>query len=227
LTPLILCIESATRVCSVAIFKGEELLSIKEESSEQYIHSEKLAVFIEECISEAQLKPEDINAVAVSSGPGSYTGLRIGTATAKGFCFGLDIPLISIETLESLAYTAVSKYPEIDIYLPMIDARRLEVFTAIFDSNCNRIANTFAEEIDSESFTEFKDKKILIFGDGAEKCLNTLTHLNLAFKDVYCSARNLGKLALQRFNASDFSDLAYFEPFYLKDFVAGKPKKLL
>jgi len=227
LTPLILCIESATKVCSVAIFRGEEVLSIREESSDQYIHSEKLAVFIEECISEAQIQPKEINAVAVSSGPGSYTGLRIGTATAKGFCFGIDIPLIAIETLESLAHTAVSKFPDHDIYLPMIDARRLEVFTAIFDSNLDRLVNTFAEEVDSDSFSECKDKKVLIFGDGAEKCIDTLKHLNLTFEHVHCSARNLGKLAMQRFNTSDFSDLAYFEPFYLKDFVAGKPKKLL
>jgi len=226
-TPVILCVESATKVCSVAIFRGEKLISIQEESSDQYIHSEKLAVFIKDCIEEAELNPKDINAVAVSSGPGSYTGLRIGTATAKGFCYGIDIPLLAIETLESLAHEARVQFPDYDIYLPMIDARRLEVFTAVFNQAGERLSATFAEEIDSESFKEFSDKKILIVGDGAEKCVSTLNHLDLTFENVKCSARNLGKLALQKFKASDFSDLAYFEPFYLKDFVAGTPKKLL
>ncbi len=227
MTPLILCIESATKVCSVAIFRGKELISIREESSDQYIHSERLAVFIEACILEAQLNPSKIQAVAVSSGPGSYTGLRIGTATAKGYCFGIDIPLIAIETLESLASKAIENYPDFDIYLPMIDARRLEVYTAAFSSNGKKLSETFAEEVDSKSFSEFSSKRILIFGDGAEKCLDTLSHLDVTFKDVNCSAKNLGKLALQKFQSSEFADLAYFEPFYLKDFVAGKPKKLL
>lgn len=227
MTPLLLCIESATKVCSVALFEGDNLVSIVEESSDQYIHSEKLATFIESCVAKAGKTPKDIHAVAVSSGPGSYTGLRIGTATAKGFCFGIDIPLTAIETLESLAHEAARAHPGYDVYLPMIDARRLEVFTAAFDSDGKRLTQTFAEEVTPESFSDFKEKKILIIGDGAEKCLDTLTHLNVTFKEVNCSARNMGKLALQRYKDSNFVDTAYFEPFYLKDFVAGKPKKLL
>ena len=225
--PLILCIETATKVCSVGIYRGEEEVVLKEEHSEQYIHSEKLAIFIDECIKEANIEPRNLSAVAVSSGPGSYTGLRIGTSTAKGFCFGIDAPLIAIETLDSLASVALSSFSEYDYYLPMIDARRLEVFTSVYTSKGIKIKNTFAEVVESSSFSELLGSKVLCFGDGAEKCLDVLSKLSPSFEDIHCSARNMAKLALEKYHAKEFVDLAYFEPFYLKDFIAGKPKKLL
>ncbi len=223
----ILCIETATKVCSVALFRDEELVSIREESSEKYIHSEKLATFIDECMKESGVKYVELSAVAVSAGPGSYTGLRIGVSTVKGICFGAGLPLLAIPNLEQLAHAAIRVNPEFDAYLPMIDARRMEVFTGGWNREGEQFMETSAVEVDEGSFSALQNMKICILGDGAAKCVDTLGHLEVELIEMHCTARNMGKLALEKFKRGETEDLAYYEPFYLKEFVAGKPKKLL
>tara|TARA_R110002049_G_scaffold218363_3_gene389853 strand:- start:6925 stop:7611 length:687 start_codon:yes stop_codon:yes gene_type:complete len=226
---LILSLETATKVCSVALHQDGNLLAIKEVNGD-YSHSENLTLFIQGALSEADKKLDDLDAVAISKGPGSYTGLRIGVSSAKGLCYALDIPLIAIETLQSMSTTAKLQSGLLDvIYLPMIDARRMEVFCAAYDSNMNLIRKTAAEIIDENSFEDLKNHQVYYFGDGAEKCQETLSvkdnfHL---LHDIFPSANALGLLADARFKASKFEDVAYFEPYYLKDFVATKPRKLL
>jgi len=226
-SPLILCIESATKNCSVALFKGEECLAFREESSESYIHSEKLALFANEVLAAVENSRTLLSAVAVSAGPGSYTGLRIGTALAKGIAFSLDVPLISIASLTQLADAAQSLKHGFDVYIPMLDARRMEVYCAVFSSGLEQVNPTEAKVINGDSFSDLKDKKVLIMGDGAEKCVEELRHLNVEYLELECSARNMGKLALDKYLTEQFESLAYYEPFYLKEFIAGTPKKLL
>jgi len=226
LDPLILCIESATKNCSAALFKGAECLSFKEESSDSYIHSEKLALFIDEILPSEIDAKRKLKAVAVSSGPGSYTGLRIGTALAKGICFSLGIPLISIDNLSQLAMAAYAMNLGFDYYIPMLDARRMEGYSAVFNSQGTQVVSTKATVIDSDSFKKYDGHRIGVCGDGAEKCLDVLGG-RVQLIELECSARNMGKLALQKYLAEDSESLAYYEPFYLKEFVAGTPKKLL
>jgi tRNA threonylcarbamoyladenosine biosynthesis protein TsaB len=222
----ILCIETATKNCSVALFEDGHLVSCIEESSSEYIHSEKLALFIEEILIDNKISAKQLSAVAVSSGPGSYTGLRIGVSTAKGICVGAGIRLIAIPNLIQLALAAKTKDDSFELYIPMLDARRMEVFTAVFQSDLEVLENTYAKEIDEGSFKDLAGKRIAIFGDGAEKCLETLSDLNVKLVKVHCSARNMGHIALTKLQDQNFEDLAYFEPFYLKDFIAGVPKKV-
>ncbi len=228
---LILNIETATRVCSVALSRDGSILTSKE-SNEQYSHSELITVFIQEVMKESEAKLEDINAVAISKGPGSYTGLRIGVSTAKGLCFALDKPLISIGTLQSMAY-GMSKNPEIEklekniLFCPMIDARRMEVYAALYDINNKEVREVGADIIDENSFSEYlKNSKVIFFGDGAGKCKEILSvNPNAIFNDdVLPSSLHMVSLAEQKFREKQFEDLAYFEPFYLKDFIAGVPK---
>ncbi|MFK7757834.1 MAG: tRNA (adenosine(37)-N6)-threonylcarbamoyltransferase complex dimerization subunit type 1 TsaB [Flavobacteriales bacterium] len=224
--PLLLCIESATKNCSVALFKGEECITVKEESSESYIHSEKLALFVEEVLAQADDSRKMLAAVVISAGPGSYTGLRIGTALAKGICFSLNIPLISVPSLSQLAHAAHFIDSSFNYYIPMLDARRMEVYCGVFNNELHQELDTSAKVIDINSFSEFSHKRIAIFGDGAEKCLELL-EVKVELIDLECSARNMGKLALQKYSDKEFESLAYYEPFYLKEFIAGTPKKLL
>ena len=209
------------------MFEDGELLGYKEESSEQYIHSEKLTVFVDGLFKETNVSPSSLSAVCISSGPGSYTGLRIGTATAKGICFATDASLLAVNTLRQLAAVAVREAPEYDLYVPMLDARRMEVYAAVFDGSGTEIEPTYALIIDENALASYTDKSICIFGDGASKSEGTLSHLNIHLAEVSCSARNMGELALLKLQNNDFEDLAYFEPFYLKEFVAGTPKKLI
>ena len=222
----ILCIETATKNCSVALFEDGHLVSCREESSTEYIHSEKLAQFIDEVLTENKITAKNLAAVAVSSGPGSYTGLRIGVSTAKGIGVGAGIPLIAIPNLVQLALAATTIDDSFELYIPMLDARRMEVFTAVFTANLEVLENTYAKEIDADSFNDLAGKRIAIFGDGADKCLETLSGLNVKLVNVNCSARNMGQIALTKLRDQNFEDLAYFEPFYLKDFIAGTPKKV-
>ena len=222
----ILCIETATKNCSVALFEDGHLVSCLEESSAEYIHSEELALFIDQVLSENNITAKDLSAVAISSGPGSYTGLRIGVATAKGICVGAGLQLIAIPNLFQLAVAARLKAPSFDMYIPMLDARRMEVFTSVFNASLDILEETYAKVIDEDSFSDLDGKKIAIFGDGAEKCLETLNWLNVELLEVQCSARNLGQITLTKLIEKKFEDLAYFEPFYLKDFIAGTPKKI-
>ena len=155
-------------------------------------------------------------------GPGSYTGLRIGVSTAKGLCYGLDIPLISVSTLKAMSSAMILKQ-QADLYCPMIDARRMEVYSAIFDVNNNRLRDIQADIIDSSSYKQELEKVMVFFGDGSEKAKDIIRNKNAIFiPNFYPSAKYMGVLSYQKFTKSDFEDLAYFEPFYLKDFVAGK-----
>lgn len=216
---LILNIETSTKNCSVSLSKDGELLSLKEYSGEGYIHGENLHLFIEEVMRKAAYSSNDLSAVAVSKGPGSYTGLRIGVSAAKGLCFSLDIPLISIATLKVLA--AAYKIEQSAFIAPMIDARRMEVYNAIFDSNYSQISETKAEVIDKNSFAEIlEENKIYFLGDAVEKCENIITHPNAIFLEGYLpSAKEMVKLSYEKYKKNDIENVAYFEPFYLKDFI--------
>lgn len=222
---LILLIETATTACSVALANDGEILALKE-LNERNVHAEVITVFIDEVMAAAGKTYADLDAVAVSSGPGSYTGLRIGVSTAKGLCYALDKPLIAVETLQAMADGMAGTLNDTNVLLcPMIDARRMEVYTAIFDHKANRIRPTAAEIIDANSFTDLLQQQlILFFGDGADKCREVFEgNANARFDTSFLnSARWLTQAALRKFANQEFEDVAYFEPFYLKDFIAGK-----
>lgn len=220
---LILSIETATKSCSVALAKNGQLVDCIEEVSEKYSHAEQLTVFIESILAKHQFKMKDLDAIAISSGPGSYTGLRIGVSTAKGLCYALDIPLISVSTLEAMAELKKTDFTE-HMLCPMIDARRMEVYCAMFSNEGQ--TEVQAKVIDEDSFAaELENGPVLFFGDGADKCQDTLRHPNAQFElGVYPSARGMIALAQQKFSEKQFEDLAYYEPFYLKEFVAGVKK---
>lgn len=224
---MILQIETATTVCSVALAQDGKVLCCRE-VEQRNAHAEKITVFINELLTEAGKNYADLDAIAVSSGPGSYTGLRIGVSAAKGLCFALDKPLIAIETLSAMTdgFMQGHSVDNNDLLLcPMIDARRMEVFTAVFDAKGNKIKPTSAEIIDENSFADIlKDHQIIFFGDGAEKCAKVLgvhTNANI-IADFTNSALYLTKKALIKYQEGQFEDVAYFEPYYLKDFIAGK-----
>jgi len=220
---LILNIETATKNCSVALSEHGKTLSCKEIADLGYSHAEKLHVFIDEILSENNCKYSDLEAIAVSRGPGSYTGLRIGVSAAKGLCYALGIPLISVDTLRILAAQAsVSD----GVIIPMLDARRMEVYSAVFTAGLNEIRPTKAEILDENSFSEIAGKAYFA-GDASEKARTVLTKANFEFLDdiIYPSARQMSALSHEKFNSKQFEDVAYFEPFYLKDFlVGGKPQ---
>jgi len=230
---LILCIETSTTVCSVSVSGDGELLSIREVSDAKS-HASQLTPFITEVLAESGIKPHDLSAIAVSKGPGSYTGLRIGVSTAKGLAFALKIPLISVGTLLSMASGFLNKNTSVSVdskllLCPMIDARRMEVYSALFDTQLKEFRKIQAEIIHEDSFLPlFKDHKIHFFGDGAMKC-KSLIHNNSAIfhADFHPSAKYMVKLADKQFTDGKFEDLAYFEPFYLKDFVATIPANKL
>lgn len=213
----ILNIETATKNCSVSLARNGETILCKEIAEEGYSHAEKLHVFIEEIIKESQLNIKDLTAVAVSKGPGSYTGLRIGVSTAKGLCYALGIPLISVDTLAVLAAAVTHNDGWI---VPMIDARRMEVYSAVFDQNYNKIKDVQAEILTENSYSEVTDT-IYIVGDCQEKCQTVLTRANFVFlpEIIFPSAQEMSTLSYAKFVQNDFEDVAYFEPFYLKDFM--------
>ena len=214
---LILNIETATKNCSVALAKEEKTIAIREIATQNFSHAEKLHVFIEELFAETNLKLQDLDAVAVSQGPGSYTGLRIGVSAAKGLCYALSVPLIAVDTLELLARKLTITEGSI---VPMIDARRMEVFCAFFDSNYNKIRETKAEIIDETSYQEISETLHLI-GDGAMKFKDILTDTKFQYypEIEFPSASEMAQVSFQKFKNKQFEDVAYFEPFYLKDFV--------
>lgn len=225
---LILQIETATTSCSVALAKDGVVLGFKQ-VNERNLHAEVITRFIEEIIAAAGFNYPDLDAVAVSCGPGSYTGLRIGISTAKGLCFALDKPLIAIETLAAMAdgVIAMEQYAAREdlILCPMIDARRMEVYTAAFTVRGQRIKPTTATIVDESSFNDLlTGNEVLFFGDGAEKCFNVLNNNpNASFlPDFVNSATWLTQKAADKFQRKEFEDVAYFEPYYLKDFIAGK-----
>jgi tRNA threonylcarbamoyladenosine biosynthesis protein TsaB len=225
---MILQIETATSSCSVALAKDGNVLAVKQ-VNERNMHAAVITLFIDEVMTLAGMEYCDLDAIAVSCGPGSYTGLRIGISTAKGLCFALDKPLIAIETLSAMAYGMITQEgygPTDNILLcPMIDARRMEVFTAVFTTSGDKIKPTDAEIIDKNSFNDLlKNNKLLFFGDGAEKCREVFSeNPNAIFSaDFINSAVYLTQRAAEKFNNKDFEDVAHFEPYYLKDFIAGK-----
>ena len=219
----ILNIETATTNCSVSLsFEGEALV-LKEDYNNNYSHAERLHIYIDDVLKEANIKSSQLDAIAVSKGPGSYTGLRIGVSAAKGLCFALNKPLIAISTLEALAHQVnISE----GIIVPMLDARRLEVYSAIFDVNYNQIRETQAQILDATSFLNYLDKsKVTFIGNGVAKTKELITHENAIFiEDKLPSANEMSQLAYHKFKINDIEDVAYFEPYYLKDFVALKPK---
>ncbi|MFN7119317.1 MAG: tRNA (adenosine(37)-N6)-threonylcarbamoyltransferase complex dimerization subunit type 1 TsaB [Saprospiraceae bacterium] len=222
----ILHIETTTDICSIGISQEEELIALQEitQFSE---HASKITLLIEACLQEANLTLKDLDAVAVSQGPGSYTALRIGVSTAKGICYALNKPLIAVDTLQALALATFKTEQKDALYCPMIDARRMEVYCAIFDKNNQLIQEAAALKIESDTFDAYfkKNQNMVFSGDGAEKCKSVLTSEFAHFSSIVCSAKHLVPLALAAFHHQQFADLAYFEPFYLKPPNITTPKK--
>ena len=216
----ILNIETATKNCSVSLAKDGQTILCKEIAEQGYSHAERLHVFIEEILKETKVKIQELHAVAVSKGPGSYTGLRIGVSTAKGLCYALGIPLIALDTLQVLAHqVSVDK----GIIVPMLDASRMEVYSAVFDKNHQKIKEVQAEILTENSYSEIS-QTVYFIGDCQEKCQTVLTQPNFKFlpEILFPSANQMSQLSYEKFNQNDFEDVAYFEPFYLKDFLLVK-----
>jgi len=219
----ILNIETSTKNCSVSIAKEGEIVICKELADEGYSHAEYLHVFIENSLKEAGIDYNDLSAIAVSQGPGSYTGLRIGVSAAKGLCYAMSIPLIAVDTLQILAAQA-----KVDngLIIPMLDARRMEVYSAVFTPDLKSKRATKAEIITEESFQDYEEKLYFV-GDCAEKCQSVLTKSNFIFLDKvkYPSANEMSQFSFVKFQNNEFVDVAYFEPYYLKDFMITTAKK--
>ena len=226
---MIICIETATNVCSAALCDSEGVIAMRE-SADIKAHALKLTLYIEELLKDAGISATDLKAVAVSKGPGSYTGLRIGVSVAKGIAFGASLPLIGVETTLSMTMGLIQKMEKVDentIFCPMIDARRMEVYSALYDCNGKQIKKISADIITESSFDEIPEKhKIIFFGDGAAKCSNIIKRKNIEFFDNFRpSAAFMYKPVKEAFDLNHFEDIAYFEPFYLKDFVATTQRK--
>lgn len=216
----ILNLETATKNCSVSLAKEGKTIFCKEMAEEGYSHAERLHVFIEEILKENEINFSQIDAIAVSKGPGSYTGLRIGVSAAKGLCYAAGIPLIALDTLAVLA----NQVQVADgLIVPMIDARRMEVYSAVFDASHKKISEVKAEILSLESYNETSEK-VYFIGDCQEKCKTVLTKENFIFlpEIVYPSANEMSQLSYEKFQNNEFEDVAYFEPFYLKDFMLVK-----
>jgi tRNA threonylcarbamoyladenosine biosynthesis protein TsaB len=214
---LILHLETSTKACSVALSKDGKLIALKESLSDEFSHSENLTVFIQTVVKDAGIELKDLSAISVASGPGSYTGLRIGVSTAKGLCYSLEKPLIAIDSLISLAVLAKEKHPSTNL-CAMIDARRKEVYCAIYTSDLALIKPITADILDEHSYKEYEP--FVYFGDGAEKMQEDWQGRNcVADIELHASAKGQIALAFEKFQAKQFEDVAYFEPYYLKDFV--------
>ena len=220
---LILSIETTTTNCSVSLSKNGETLVLKEDYGKGYSHAERLHVYIDEVIKESGHTLGDLDAIAVSKGPGSYTGLRIGVSAAKGLCFALNIPLISISTLQSLAHQVSEAKGYI---IPMLDARRMEVYSEVFNTKYESERAIEAQIIDETSFNSYLDQdKSYFIGNGVEKTKTVISHPNACFiEGKLPSANEMSLLAYNKYKKNDIEDVAYFEPYYLKDFIAVKPK---
>ncbi len=229
---MILCLETATPVCSVALLDRTGVISVRESYADKS-HAAQLTLFIEELLSEAEIRPEELEAVAVSKGPGSYTGLRIGVSVAKGIAYGASIPLIGIETTRSMFYGVIDnaneKYgtDEYSLFCPMIDAKRMEVYFSVFDAKGEVKKGVSAEIINEKSFSDISEAvKIVFFGEGSKKCIDITGHKNSVFDSEFLiSAAFMQKPVCEEYNAGHFEDVAYFEPFYLKDFIGTIQRK--
>ncbi len=220
----ILNIETSTTNCSVALSKDGVVIGFKEDNSLQYSHAERLHVYVDEVLKSAQVLKNQLDAIAISKGPGSYTGLRIGVSAAKGLCFSLNIPLISVPTLEALAHQIDDPNGSI---VAMLDARRMEVYSAIYDAQYNEIRSTEAEVITSESYQELLELSSVYFvGNGVLKTKESISHKNAQFiENKLPSSKQMCAISYHKFKTNDFEDVAYFEPFYFKDFIAIPSKK--
>ena len=221
---MILLIESSSKNCSVALSKGTDLLCLREMSDSTHVHAEKFHEFIEELYRTTDTNYKNLSAIAVSKGPGSYTGLRIGISAAKGICLACDIPLISIPTTEILARHGKSIFPEYSFYTPMIDARRDEVYTSLYNNDLEVLTDVCSEIVNAEFLLRFGGNSTLYVGDGANKCYGLTDDRNIF--SVQPSASMMVEAACERLHAGQFEDMAYFEPFYLKDFIPGKAKSM-
>lgn len=220
--PYILCIETSTEICSVALAHGERCAALQECNTNNS-HAKNMIPFVEEVLRQANVSKNQLNAIAVGVGPGSYTGLRIGVSTAKGLAYSLNIPVIAISTLECIAEPHLTKAEHCR---PMIDARRMEVFTALYNHDGQLLEEPNAKIVDEDCFAEeLTNFKTVLCGNGAEKCKEVLAkYPNALFQTEPLSARNMVPIAYRKFQAEQFENVAYFEPFYLKDYVAAKPK---
>ena len=223
---IILNIETSTKNCSVSVADNGKIIALKERVDMKYSHAEKLHPFISEVLEEAKIDLTQMDTIAVSKGPGSYTGLRIGVSAAKGLAYAFDIPLISVNTLQSLA---MSIQFDNGVIIPMLDARRMEVYSAVFNTRFELVRTIEAEIIDENSFQEYlKVGKVYLLGDGAQKCKEVIAHPNAIFiDDKFPSAKEMAVLSYGKYEKNSIEDVAYFEPFYLKDFIANKEKRKL
>ena len=219
----ILNIETSATNCSVSLFKDSELVLFKQENDQNYSHSKRLHVFINDLLEDSKVSPKDLSAISVSKGPGSYTGLRIGVSSAKGLCFTLGIPLISVDTLDAFAHQIES--PD-GFIVPLIDARRMEVYSSVYDKNFTKIRETRAEILTKNSFQEYlKTSNVYFLGNANEKTKSIIDSPNAIFvEDKLPSSIEIGKLASLKFISNDFENTANFEPFYLKEFIGNKLK---
>ena len=213
----LLAIETSTEICSVAVGKNDECMSVAEDNRENS-HAEKILLFVNQVLRDTGLKMKELDAVCISEGPGSYTGLRIGTSSAKGLCDALDVPLISVPTLQSMAWGAREQYPDYKHYIPMIDARRMEVYTAVYNQHLEAVENSTNLILDENSYSVFLSRdKVVFSGNGMMKAMPILSeNSNAIFCNTRTSARYLLELGYKKYIEQDFADLAYFEPFYLK-----------
>lgn len=224
---IILSIESACAVCSIALHDQGKLLGLNEVHKDN-VHAKMLLLLIKDLLEHCEIVPANLDAIAVSKGPGSYTGLRIGVSVAKGLAFAHQLPLIGIDTLQGLAYQLKDVVNENGLVVPMIDARRMEIYTAMYDSNITSIKESYPLVVDDNPFLDHLDDKLVYFiGDGVPKLRSILEHFNARFPMISNSAKSIGYLAFERFKLNDFEDLAYFEPEYLKDFKVLTSKKNL
>ncbi len=216
--PLILNIETSTEICSVCLSKGEKIIASRE-TTENFVHAEIITLQIAACLSEAKVNIHDVDAVAVSAGPGSYTGLRVGTSTAKGICFALNKPLLAIDTLASLAQASREESSgTVNLYCPMIDARRMEVYTSLYDERLKLLAPAHALILRKDSFDKHfnKGRKIIFSGNANQKIQDLYPATYAKFSSIRCSARHLVPLSIRAFREKKFVDIAYFSPNYLK-----------
>ena len=220
----ILHLETSTKACSVALSENGQLIALRESITDDFSHSENLTNYIQEVLEGQQLSTKDLSAISVASGPGSYTGLRIGVSTAKGLCYALGIPLISVDSLLSLATLTSGKHQGAHLCMA-IDARRMEIYSGIYSSETNLLKPISADIVDENSYSEYEP--FLVAGDSNEKLKQLWINRNITFDDeIHCSAAGQVNEATRKFHAGEFEDVAYFEPFYLKDFVTLQPKKI-
>ena len=224
----IIHIETSTKMCSVALSGNGKVIDYRNYMEDGYAHSEKLTVLLDELLSSCGVEFKELSAISISGGPGSYTGLRIGVSTAKGLCYALKIPLLAIDSLKCLALWGLmnGETQKADYICPLIDARRMEVFSAIYNKQLTMVKPISADIIEENSYNEiFEDKIVVLLGDGADKLKEKWEgRTNLIFSGWIADARGQAEEAFKMFEAGAFSDLAYYEPFYLKDFIAGKKK---